>query len=48
MAQTQTQVIVQGRDGLLSTSVKENLSIVRDAPIPQPSEGESLVKLLLR
>ena len=48
MAQTQTQVIIQGRDGLLSTSVKENLSIVRDAPVPKPVEGEALVNLLLR
>ena len=45
---TQTAVVVQGRDGLLSTSVHENVSIVKDAPIPEPSGDEALVKMLLR
>ncbi|CAL5222399.1 g4758 [Coccomyxa viridis] len=44
---TQTAVVVQGRAGLLSTSAHENISVVQDAPIPQPSDNEALVKMLL-
>ena len=45
---TQIAIVVQGREGLLSTRAHENVSIVQDAPLSKPSDGEALVKMLLR
>ena len=44
----QTAVVVQGRKGLLSENVHDNIQVVKDAPIPEPSNDEALVRMLLR
>ncbi len=48
MTQTQTSVVVEGRHALLTDNVHDNISIVQDATVPVPADGEALVKLLLR
>ena len=44
----QTAVIVTGKDGLLSDRKEENVKIVHDAPVPEPGDGEVLVRVAFR
>ena len=48
MTKGQTAVVVTGKEGLLSEKREENVRIVHDAPIPEPGEGEVLVRVTFR